>query len=194
MKKTLLVLALLLSPAVLFAADKILAHPHVRVETTEGDFTLELETKEAPQTVAHFIGLVEAGFYDGLVFHRVIAGFMVQGGGYTAGLEAREDKQTIPNESGNALSNTRTTVAMARTGDPHSANTQFFINLVDNQRLDPIKDPTRGRWGYTVFGYVIDGMDVVDKIAAVETTPQKDHPNAPKVPVVIEKMSHITGD
>ena len=190
MKNALIALLLILAAPAL-AADKILPHPHVAIETTMGTIVLELDYKEAPRTVEHFIELVEAGFYDGLVFHRVIAGFMIQGGGYTPGLDLREDEASIVNESGNAMSNIRGTIAMARTGDPHSANSQFFINLVDNSRLDPQKSFTGGRWGYTVFGYVIEGMEVVDAIAAVETSPQKDHPDAPIVPVVIKKMSQV---
>ena len=176
------------------AADRILPHPHIEIETTEGTIKLELVTKQAPKTVAHFIELVDSGFFDGLIFHRVIDGFMVQTGGYTPDFKLREDEQTVVNESGNALSNTRGTVAMARTNDPHSANSQFFINVADNSRLDPQKDPVRGRWGYTVFGYVIEGMDVVDRIAAVETSPQVEHQNAPVIPIVIKKMSQITYD
>ncbi len=173
------------------AADPIPAHPRVDIVTTEGTIRLELETKQAPKTVAHFLELVDAGFYDGLIFHRVIAGFMIQGGGYTPGLELREDDQSIANESGNAMSNARGTIAMARTDDPHSANSQFFINLVNNDRLDPQKDPVQGRWGYTVFGYVTEGMEVVDKIAAVQTSPQGEQPNAPAVPIVIKSATQV---
>jgi len=185
---------LLFAASIAAAADKIPAHPHVEVVTTEGTFKLELETKQAPKTVAHFLELVDAGFYDGLIFHRVIAGFMVQTGGYTPGLDLREDENTVINESGNAMSNSRGTVAMARTNDPHSANSQFFVNVADNVRLDPQKSPGRGRWGYTVFGYVIEGMEVIDKIAAVETAPQKQFPDAPVIPIVIKKMSQVDYD
>lgn len=187
-----LVAALLLSAPVATAQDRIVDHPHVEVVTTVGTFKIELVTKQAPETVRHFMGLVKSGFYDGLIFHRVIPGFMVQTGGYTPGFDLREDDTRIVNESGNALSNRRGTVAMARTEDPHSANSQFFINVVDNDRLDPQKDPVRGRWGYTVFGYVFEGMEVVDAIAAAETAPQRNFPDAPVVPIVIEKMSEIT--
>ena len=185
---------LLMSAPYAAAAGKILPHPHVEVETTLGTFKLELVTKEAPKTVENFLGLVEAGFYDGLIFHRVIAGFMVQSGGYTPNFKPREDVESIVNESGNALGNSRGTIAMARTADPHSADSQFFINVVDNASLDPQKDPVRGRWGYTVFGYVIEGMEVVDQIAAAETSPQSGFPNAPIVPIVIKKMSLISYD
>lgn len=173
---------------------RIPAHPQIDVETSEGTFRLELVTKEAPHTVRHILGLIDAGFYDGLIFHRVIGGFMIQGGGYTPGFKLREDDQSVVNESGNSLSNTRGTIALARLPDPHSANSQFFINLVDNSRLDPQKGAAGGRWGYTVFGYVIDGMDVVDAIAAAETGPQGEHPTAPIIPIIIKKMSQVTYD
>jgi len=189
-----LALSMLLAATVAPAADRIQAHPHVEFVTTEGTFKIELDTKQAPRTVAHFLGLVDSGYYNGLIFHRVISGFMIQTGGYTPGFELREGKLTVPNESGNAMSNVRSTVAMARTNDPHSANSQFFINLVDNSRLDPQKGSVNGRWGYTVFGYVFDGMDVVDKIAAVQTAPQGEHVDAPVVPIVIKSMSQITYD
>ena len=194
MKRILIVLSLMLAAGTAGSADHLLPHPQIEMETSLGTIKLELSTAEAPLTVAHFVELVEAGFYDGLIFHRVIDGFMIQGGGYTPDFKLREDEQTIPNESGNKLSNARMTIAMARTGDPHSANSQFFINLVDNSRLDPQKDPVRGRWGYTVFGYVTEGMDVVDAIAKVEKAPQKGFPDAPVVPVIINKVTHVTGE
>lgn len=194
MRNAFVLLTFLLSTSLAAAADRILPHPHIEVVTSEGTFKLELDYKEAPRTVEHFLELVDAGFYDGLIFHRVIAGFMVQTGGYTPGFELREDEQMIVNESGNSMSNTRGTIAMARTGDPHSANSQFFINLADNSRLDPQKDPVRGRWGYTVFGYVMEGMEVVDKIAVAETAPRGEHADAPVVPIVIKKISRISYD
>jgi cyclophilin family peptidyl-prolyl cis-trans isomerase len=173
------------------AADKIPAHPHVLIETTMGNIKLELDGKAAPLTVAHFVGLVDSGFYDGLIFHRVIPGFMAQTGGYTPSLNLKEDDNTVPNESGNGMSNMRSTVAMARTNDPHSANSQFFINVADNNRLDP----GNNRWGYAVFGYVIEGMEVVDEIVAVDTGPQgKLRSDVPVVPIVIKKMSRIVYD
>ena len=191
MRQTLLLLALALSGSLALAADKVPAHPHILVETTLGDFKLELEGKLAPITVGHFLQLVDSGFYDGLIFHRVIPGFMVQGGGYTPGLELKEDDKTIPNESGNGMSNMRGTIAMARLNEPHTANTQFFINVVDNVNLDPRSN----RWGYAVFGYVIEGIEVVDKIASVKTGPQgKLRSDVPMVPVVIKKMSRVTYD
>jgi cyclophilin family peptidyl-prolyl cis-trans isomerase len=194
MKHALIALAIALFAAPAGAADKIPAHPQIEVVTTEGTFTMELVTAEAPRTVENFLRLVDAGFYDGLVFHRVISGFMVQTGGYAPGYELKEDEIAVPNESGNAMSNTRGTIAMARAGDPHSANSQFFINLVNNSRLDPQKDPVNGRWGYTVFGYVVSGMNVVDLISQAETAPQGEHQDAPIIPIVIKSMSQNLGD
>ena len=201
MKNILIALALTLFAATAgWSADKVPAHPHILVETTEGNFKLELDGRAAPITVANFLKHVESGFYDGLIFHRVIPGFMIQGGGYTPGLENKETDETIPNESGNALPNLRGTIAMARLQEPHTASTQFFINVVDNHganasgaRLDPIKDPAQGRWGYAVFGYVIEGMEIVDKIANVKTAPNgPGGAPLPVVPVVIKKMSLVT--
>ena len=175
------------------AADPVPPHPYVKLETSEGDIVLELDGRQAPLTVGHFLRLVDSGFYDGLVFHRVISGFMAQGGGYTPGLELKEDDATIPNESGNGLTNARGTIAMARTSDPHSANSQFFINVADNTRLDPNKSTVGGTWGYTVFGTVIEGMDVVDKIVSVNTGPQGGfQKDVPVIPIIINKASRYT--
>ena len=191
MRKILITLTLAFSVSLALAADKVPAHPHILIETTMGDIKLELEGKLAPITVGHFLKRVDSGFYDGLIFHRVIPGFMIQGGGYTPGLDLKEDDATIPNEAGNGMSNMRCTIAMARTNDPHSANTQFFINVVDNVNLDPRSK----RWGYAVFGYVIEGMEIVDKIAAVRTGPQgKLRSDVPMVPIVIKKMVRVTYD
>ena len=193
MKKLLLTLIFSLACTVAWAADSVPAHPHVLVETTEGNFKLELDGRAAPLTVANFLKLIESGHYNGTIFHRVIPGFMAQGGGFLPGFEKREVEDTVPNESGNNLSNLRGTIAMARTNDPHSAGAQFFINVVDNRNLDPTKDAARGRWGYAVFGYVIEGMDVVDKIVNART--MNNGPGgapAPVVPIIINKMSRIT--
>ena len=193
MGKTLIGLIFGLSCLLASAADEVPAHPYVEIVTTEGTIILELDGKQAPLTVGHFLELVDAGFYDGLIFHRVIPGFMAQGGGYTPGLKLKETDDTIPNESGNGMSNVRGTIAMARTGDPHSANSQFFINVADNTRLDPRKNMANGSWGYTVFGFVIQGMEVVDKMVSVQTGPQgKLRSDVPLVPIVIKKMSQYT--
>ena len=143
MRHTLFALALTFTASVAFAADKIPAHPQIVVITTEGAFKMELVTKEAPHTVEHFLGLVDAGFYDGLIFHRVISGFMVQTGGYTPGFKLKEDEQKIVNESGNAMSNIRGTIAMARTGDPHSANS--LTGQGSGRIMQPARSPATAR-------------------------------------------------
>ncbi len=202
MKKALLTLLLTFACAIACAADKVPAHPHIEVETTEGTFKLELDGRAAPLTVASFLKLVDSGFYDGTVFHRVIPGFMAQGGGYTPGFKLKESGVTLPNESGNGLSNLRGTIAMARTSDPHSANSQFFINVANNvgqtpdsPNLDPLKHTVRGRWGFTVFGFVIEGMEVVDAITNAESAPNgPGGAPAPIIPIVIKKVSRITYD
>jgi cyclophilin family peptidyl-prolyl cis-trans isomerase len=171
----------------------------VEVTTSAGNFTLQLNGRAAPLTVAHFLKNVDSGFYVGTVFHRIIPGFMIQGGGYDEDFNLRETAQSVPNESGNGLANLRSTIAMARAQDPHSANTQFYINVVNNvaedpntSNLDPVKHTTQGRWGYTVFGYVIEGMDVVDLIAAYETDPNgPGGAPAPIIPVIIENMTRV---
>ena len=171
----------------------------VAVTTSAGSFTLQLDGKPAPLTLAHFLKNVDSGFYVGTVFHRIIPGFMIQGGGYDEVFNLRETAESIPNESGNGLANLRSTIAMARTQDPHSAGTQFFINVVNNvaddpntANLDPVKHTTQGRWGYTVFGYVIEGMDVVDLIAQYETEPNgPGGAPAPIIPVIIENMTRV---
>ncbi len=202
MKKILITLLLAMSCTIAWAADKVPAHAHIAVVTTEGTFKLELDGRAAPLTAANFLALVDSGFYDGTIFHRIIPGFMIQGGGYTPGNKLKASDDTIANESGNGLGSLRGTIAMARTSDPHSAASEFFINVVDNvdadpgtANLDPIKDPVRGRWGYAVFGSVIEGMDVIDKIAAAKTLPNgPGGAPAPIVPIVIEKMSRVTYD
>lgn len=193
MRITLIALILGLSYSFAFAADTVPAHPYIKIETTQGDIILELDGKQAPITVGHILQLVDSGFYDGLIFHRVIPGFMAQGGGFTPGLKLKENDATIPNESGNGMSNSRGTIAMARTGDPHSANSQFFINVADNNRLDPKKKNTNGSWGYTVFGFVIEGMEVVDAMVSGKTGPQGQfRSDVPVIPIVIKKMSRYT--
>ena len=176
------------------------ASAFVEVTTSAGSFTLQLDGKAAPLTVAHFLKNVDSGFYVGTVFHRIIPGFMIQGGGYDEAFNLRETGESIPNESGNGLANLRSTIAMARTQDPHSAGTQFYINVVNNvaddsntANLDPVKHTTQGRWGYTVFGYVVEGMDVVDLIAQYETEPNgPGGAPAPIIPVIIENMTRVT--
>lgn len=166
--------------------DSVPMFPQISVTTTAGDFTLELDGRRAPISVANFVYYVREGAYEGSVFHRVIPGFMAQGGGYNAQFEEMPARGAIPNESGNGLSNERGTIAMARTANPHSGGRQFFINLVDNARLDP----RPASWGYAVFGRVIEGMETLDKIAAIPTGPGGPFPSdVPQSPVVIEKMT-----
>ena len=180
----------LVGPAAWSQPQEIPLYPRVKVETTKGDFVLQLNGQRAPVTVANFIEYVRDDHYAGTVFHRVIDSFMIQGGGYTAELEQKEVKGNIANESGNGLQNRRGTIAMARTGEPHSANAQFFINLVDNSRLDP----SATRWGYAVFGEVIEGMEVIDQIGLAPTGPGGPfNSDVPQAPVIIEKVS-VLGD
>ena len=145
MRNTLIALLLGLTATLGFAAEEVPPHPYVEIVTTEGTIILELDGRQAPLTVGHFLALVDAGFYDGVIFHRVIPGFMAQSGGYTPDLTLKEDKTMIPNESGNGLSNVRGTIAMARTSNPHSANSQFFINVGDNSPPRPWQE-TVGRY------------------------------------------------
>ncbi len=161
-------------------------NPVVLMETSLGNIKIELFADKAPKTVKNFLKYVEDKHYDGTIFHRVIADFMIQGGGMEPGLRERKTREPIENEAGNGLSNERGTIAMARTNQPHSATSQFFINVKDNTFLD--KARARDKWGYAVFGKVIEGMDVVDKIRAVETGNQGDHQNVPTTDVIIKSV------
>ena len=147
-----------------------MADPVVEVVTNFGTFAIQLDAARAPKSVENFLAYVDAKHYDGTIFHRVIPTFMVQGGGYDANYEKKPTRAPIQNEADNGLKNTRGTVAMARTGDPHSATAQFFVNVVDNAFLDHQAKDERG-WGYAGFGKVLEGMDVVDKIKGVRTGP-----------------------
>jgi len=163
-------------------------YPQVAVETTAGNFVIELFSSRAPLTVSNFLQYVNSGFYNGTVFHRIVEGFVIQAGGYDSSYKPKETRADIPNESGNGLNNRRGFVAMARTGEPHSANSQFYINLADNLALDP--RPTR--WGYTVFGRVVEGMEVVDEIGYRATGPGPTPElvkDVPKDPIMITKIS-----
>ena len=162
----------------------------VKLITNFGDITLELNAEKAPITVTNFLQYVESGFYDGVIFHRVIDGFMVQGGGFDANMKQKATKDEIKNEADNGLANDKYTVAMARTSIPDSASSQFFINVGDNDFLNHTGKNASG-WGYCVFGKVIEGMDVVDKIRAVKTTSKSGHQDVPAEPVIIEKASLI---
>jgi peptidyl-prolyl cis-trans isomerase A (cyclophilin A) len=155
----------------------------VKLQTSEGAIVIELDAAKAPKTVANFLQYVRAGHYNGTVFHRVIDGFMIQGGGMDARLREKPTRAPIPLEANNGLSNVRGAVAMARTSNPDSATAQFFINLVDNPRLDTFGG------GYAVFGRVVEGLEVVDRIRAVPTQPQGPHQNVPVKPVTITQAS-----
>ena len=158
----------------------------VEVATNHGTFVIELDPAKAPKSVENFLAYVDAKHYDGTIFHRVISTFMIQGGGYDQQLEKKPTKAPVTNEADNGLKNTRGTVAMARTGDPHSATAQWFVNVVDNAFLNHTAKDGSG-WGYAVFGKVIEGMDVVDKIKAVKTGARGPFAkDAPLEPVVIK--------
>ncbi len=158
----------------------------VKLHTNFGIIALELEPERAPETVKNFLAYVESGFYSHTVFHRVIDGFMVQGGGFEPGMRQKPTQKTIKNEAGNGLKNDRYTIAMARTSEPHSASSQFFINLKDNAFLNHTAPSSQG-WGYCVFGKVVQGQDIVDKIKRVKTGNRGGHADVPVEDVVIEK-------
>jgi cyclophilin family peptidyl-prolyl cis-trans isomerase len=159
----------------------------IRFETTLGDFTIELFDKEAPLSAQNFLDYVDAGHFDGTMFHRVIPGFVIQGGGMTADMKQKPTRAPIRNEADNGIKNRRGTLSMARTNDPHSATSQFFVNLVDNAFLDP----GRGGAGYAVFGNVTEGMSVVDAIAKVPTGRKGGHDDVPLEPVVVKSAKRI---
>jgi peptidyl-prolyl cis-trans isomerase B (cyclophilin B) len=162
----------------------------VALETSKGRIVLALDAAKAPKTVENFLAYVRAGHYDGTIFHRVIKDFMVQGGGFDAEMRQKKAGPPIANEAANGLPNARGSIAMARTGDPHSATAQFFINTVDNRALDYRSSTPQG-WGYAVFGQVVEGMDVVDAIEAVATTARGGHQDVPVQPVVLLKASVV---
>ena len=164
----------------------------VILETSHGDITIDLDAENAPATVANFLQYVRDGHYDNTVFHRVIDGFMIQGGGFEPGMRQKPTRKPVAHEGANGLRNRRHTVAMARTGDPHSATAQFFINVADNDFLD-FKAPGGNGWGYTVFGKVVEGGDVVDRIKGVPTASRSGHENVPTEDVVIRKAEVVAG-
>jgi len=166
------------------------ASPQILVVTSSGSFTIELNAERAPLTVAHFLKYVDQGQYSGTTFHRVVANFVIQGGGFDGNYKLKAAPVKVVNESGNGLTNQRGTVGMARSQDPHGSDAQFYVNLYDNEALDPNKT----RWGYAVFGKVVQGMEVVDKIGNVATGargPFKE--DAPLQPVVIERIERVAG-
>ena len=161
---------------------------HVTIATTVGQMTLELDADKAPKTVENFLSYVASGFYDGTIFHRVIENFMIQGGGFTTGMEQKPTQAPVDNEANNGLQNQRGTIAMARTQDPHSATAQFFINAQDNDFLNHTGENMQG-WGYTVFGMITEGEAVLDKIRSVQTGSQGGHQDVPTDPIIIESIS-----
>lgn len=181
LKQLLLSAGLLLSTS-LFAAE----NPHVVLTTSYGDIEIELNAEKAPISTQNFLGYVESGFYNGTQFHRVIPGFMVQGGGFTDQMVQKNTRAPITNEAGNGLQNTRGTLSMARTQDPDSATSQFFINVADNDFLNPGRDA-----GYAVFGKVTKGMEVVDQIVNSPTTVKKGMRDVPADPVYIKSAKRI---
>lgn len=175
--------------SLLCASLVVQAAPQVELQTTEGRIVLELNAEKAPKSVANFLQYVREGFYKGTVFHRVIPNFMIQGGGFNAQLEQKQTREPIQNEAANGLRNERGTIAMARTGYPHSATAQFFINHQENRFLD---NPGQDGWGYAVFGKVVQGMDVVDKIASVPTGNIKGMQNVPFKNVMIQSATILS--
>jgi peptidyl-prolyl cis-trans isomerase B (cyclophilin B) len=165
-------------------------NPKVQMETSAGTITIELDAEKAPASTANFLAYVSSGHYDGTVFHRVIKGFMVQGGGFEVGMKQKSTLPAIQNEANNGLKNKHYTLAMARTNDPHSATAQFFINATDNAFLDFKSESAQG-WGYAVFGKVVSGTDVVDKIEGVKTGRKGFHDDVPLEDVVITRAFEL---
>ncbi len=188
MKQILLaVLMLAIIAGTSMGQESAVSNPQVVMETSKGDIVLELYPDKAPLTVKNFLDYIDAGFYSGTVFHRVIPGFMLQGGGFSRDMQKKSTLIPVKNEAFNGLKNDRGTIAMARTQDPHSASSQFFINTVDNAFLNHKSQTTAG-WGYAVFGKVIKGMEVVDAISKVQTGTQGRFRDVPKTPVEIIKV------
>jgi peptidyl-prolyl cis-trans isomerase B (cyclophilin B) len=186
-----LVLASCLAAGMVMAGAEVSAEdqaPQVDIKTNHGSIVIELDPKAAPKTVENFLSYVDDGAYDGTIFHRVIKDFMIQGGGFVPQMVQKKTKDPITNEADNGLKNLRGTIAMARTMEPHSATSQFFINTVDNSFLDHTAKNAR-EWGYCVFGKVVEGMDTVDDIRKVKTANKMGHQDVPVVPVIIEKVT-----
>ncbi len=169
------------------SGDKM-SNPKIKLETSKGMMTIELDAEKAPKSAANFVEYVKDGFYDGLIFHRVIPNFMVQGGGMNPDMSQKANKAPVENEANNGVKNDRGTLAMARTNDPHSATSQFFINLKDNDFLNHTSESPAG-WGYTVFGKVTEGLDVIDEIAKVQTGNVGGHGDVPVEAVTIIKAT-----
>lgn len=193
MRFLILFLILSLNLSYSFATENKMSEiqPRVKFQTTAGDFIIELNPQKAPISVKNFLNYVNEDFYNDTIFHRVIANFMAQAGGFDTNLKQKATHDTIKIEANNGLKNDRGTVAMARTGDPDSATSQFFINYKDNDFLNH-SAPTNSGWGYTVFAKVIEGMEVIDKIAKVPTSNRNGHQDVPKTNIVIKKATVIT--
>ena len=187
MKRTYLTITCLLIGLMTIRLDASENYPQIEIVTTSGTIVVELDRNRAPKTVENFLNYVESGAYIGTIFHRVIPGFVIQTGGYDVNLDEIETLPEIINESGNGLKNQRMSLGMARTNEPHSASSQFYINLSDNSSLDPM--PTR--WGYAVFGDVIDGFSVVDGIASNATQSTKGFQDVPVAPIIILEVKRI---
>ena len=187
MKRFLIIAIVLLAIALSAAAD---VNPKVILETSEGNIVLELYADKAPETVKNFLAYVDTGFYNNTIFHRVIPGFMIQGGGFTADMQQKSTRDPIRNEADNRVPNRRGTIAMARTPGPHSATAQFYINSVDNTSLNYREKSPRG-WGYAVFGHVVEGMGVVDRISGVQTVTRGHFRDVPAKPVVIIRAARL---
>lgn len=186
--KNFLAMLLLLSS---FTSAAYAANPQVVMTTSLGAITIELDADKAPKSVGNFLNYVQQGFYNGTIFHRVISNFMVQGGGFTTNFQKKPTNPSINNEANNGLKNLKGTLAMARTSDPHSATAQFFINVKDNDFLDH-RSPTPRGWGYAVFGKVIKGMDIVEKIRNVQTGSKGPfRQDVPQTTIVIEKVELV---
>ena len=190
MRKFLLSLLFLFTATTAFATENKMTHPKVKLTTSLGDITIQLNDEKAPISSANFLTYVKEGFYNGTIFHRIIKDFMAQGGGFDTDFKQKDVHTPIENEADNGLKNTRGTLAMARTNVPNSATAQFFINYKDNAFLNHTGKNASG-WGYAVFGEVIEGMDIVDKMAAEPTGTKNGHQDVPKTNIVIEKAEII---
>jgi peptidyl-prolyl cis-trans isomerase B (cyclophilin B) len=190
--KTAIISTLIIFGVLLFAGSALTAdnNPKVMLDTSKGKIILELYPEKAPETVKNFLNYVDEKFYDGTIFHRVIPKFMIQGGGFTADMKHKPTRAPIKNEADTGLNNDRGTIAMARTGDPHSATAQFFINTANNDFLNH-KSKTQQGWGYAAFGKVVAGMDTVDAISAVKTTTRGAYQDVPVEPVVIKTAKRL---
>ncbi len=192
MRKVVLIMMLFLISTLSFAKENNMSDTQTKVKltTTLGEIIIQLNTEKAPVSSANFLTYVNEGFYNGTIFHRIIPDFMAQGGGFDVKFDQKAVHGSIKNEANNGLKNTRGTLAMARTNDPHSATAQFFINYKDNSFLNHTSETSSG-WGYAVFGEVIEGMDVVDAMAKEATSNRGGHENVPKTDIVIEKAEVV---